>query len=377
MWKRGKELVLHSSTIATSDRIRTNLSGSIGFILNSVVGLVFILYYFKNNSTTDNVYVIIIPLAIMGCLDYIIAQMIYSSYFPKDNPITIGESGIMIHDGTLYKWHDIEYAYYGFDETEISKEQQMLGTISKATVTILSGLSKISKNDSKTSKKEQLEFLHVIYKDAEGEINHVQYELSGYVYKVNEISSAVEYWSRRDIGEKTDVVRHEYIQKLVDDGDVKAEDARLLDERISCLTPLFNNLHADQFLEIVRCIPILLVALGITILLDIETCYDGETLYRVFKYVAYVFGPVCVYVSAIIYRVDKKLKEFKQKPEIKNLSEAEFDEYSAIASNKKPLPDSFFEIFLYKIYSVIVYCLVFAWFVYVIFLVLYRLKVVS
>lgn len=193
MWKRGKELVLHSSTTGTVDRIYTNLGGSILFILASVIGIVFILSYFKNNSTTDNVYVIIIPLAIMGCFDYLMSKIIYSSYFPEDYPITIGKNGIMIYDGTLYKWNDIEYAYYGLDETDSSREPKEERKTIMVTQTVPSKTSKpVSKHKQNT-----LEFLHVIYKNDRGETNHIQYEITGHIFDARDIPLAVECWGGR------------------------------------------------------------------------------------------------------------------------------------------------------------------------------------
>lgn len=306
MWREGEDLVLRDKTTLPLYRVLYNVVGSIilFFCVSKLCA-----QFTSIEEVMDDVKTALIYL----CIGLVAAYGLYLSYFPDQSTIVIGEEGIKIGDKVSYPWDEVTHAYYGDEELTFAEE---LGR------GVVRGLQ------HRKGKKKKAWFLHVLHKVGQ-DVLHDKYKLNSFSYDEKEIKKAVEYWSGRDIGDKADLQRDQYIDRLVVEGQLTQEAADEKRERLSTFIPYFSDVKSTISSGIIWS---MVAAFALCPLLYLLFKTDDHSFPQLaIFFFGCVIGPFLLAIRIAGKRGDKILEKFRQDEKVKGLTKEEFDECAQLA----------------------------------------------
>ena len=295
MWKKGEDLIIKEQFSTTTARILMNLFGfiALAFCFNKLAGMYYETVPIKKEG-------------VIFCVIGILAGLwsLYFCFFPDEETITIGKEGINVErDGIIYPWEQISAAYTGVAEDDQIRNRE----------------PHISLRRSRR-RKETPWYLHVFFK-RDNEIVHNAHRLNNYAYNNDDIKEAIEYWSGRDIGEKEDWERDQYIDQLTKEG-VSRQEAEESRDRISIATPLFQKASSSVVAAMVWTLT--LSGLG-AVVFGKWYSIPSAILPKFVYCLVLVAPPTLLTIKIGNTMMAYKLKRLKRKAEVEALSQEEFN----------------------------------------------------
>lgn len=327
MWKKGEDLVLRDKLAQAHYRVVMNLLGLIllGFCTYKLIGM-----YKEEALLLENKEKVI--LFVLGALFG--ARCLYFSFFTEKKAIIIGKEGIKVEaEGITYPWDKVCAAYFGDEEKELSIAEEIAEEVKRK----LQG----------KKKRETPWYLHVLFDDGGGVV-HKMHKLNSYDYNSHEIKEAVEYWSGRDIGDKEDWGREQYIEQLIVEKGVSKEEAEETNKRISAAIPLFKEVLSSAFSTLLWTIGILTIV-TIAIGKFISWKYGDfplEGLPNLVACLVLAFTPILLTLKISGMKLAQGIKELQQKEEVKTLSQEEYEECQRITNLRDSSGDKIINILL-------------------------------
>lgn len=333
MLELGGGYQIHRIETTIFGRLRKNITGSCGFTI-SLFGIFIFLYEIDFDTFFDAgffvLFVLFCGFLLFAYSTYLMSQVIYESYYPKDKPICIGGEGIIDENGTLYPWSKIEHAYV------------------------------------------QSPRFHIYYKGlADKTIRH-EIDLSEYSVNEKEIADEIELWSGQDIGNYEDFIRDKYIKQQVKDRNMSDEEAESLNDKLTIYTPYFVKLKKQYITYMLCLIPVGIIGYVISFLLsDVATPLDEHTCFVYFKRICYSISGLFLWVSCAVVLCVYKIKKLRQNPDMKNLSESEFEQFLSMIDMRTILTKK------EKFFCLIPLLMLLMWILLVIYLSLYKFDILS
>ncbi len=327
MWKKGEDLVLRDKLAQAHYRVVMNLLGLIllGFCTYKLIGM-----YKEEALLLENKEKVI--LFVLGALFG--ARCLYFSFFTEKKAIIIGKEGIKVEaEGITYPWDKVCAAYFGDEEKELSIAEEIAEEVKRK----LQG----------KKKRETPWYLHVLFDDGGGVV-HKMHKLNSYDYNSHEIKEAVEYWSGRDIGDKEDWGREQYIEQLIVEKGMSKEEAEETNKRISAAIPLFKEVLSSALTTVLWTIGILTIV-TIAIGKFISWKYGDfplEGFPKIAFFIVFAFTPILLTLKISGMKLTQGIKELQQKEEVKALSQEEYEECQRITNLRDSSGDKIINILL-------------------------------
>lgn len=333
MWKEGEELVVPSKDTTKSGRLWVNFCGSVSYMAVTLFAF-FIISKITNSNIGPMIGLIILFAMVYVC--YYCVAAIYRSYFPEEDKIVFGKDGIFVMNGRSFKWDDIEYVYCGEEEKFGSSNNQTPGLILQSQASKLPKRKKQINYQALRKDKKKITCLHILYKNPDDNYDqyHYQKPIDSYSYSSGEITAAVEYWSGRDIGNKSDLTRDQYVDRLVKKGMLTEEEGESKKEKFSLLVPLFEVYEKQKVYLYVGLGVIVVLAMVFEFLLHSDAALDRTPYIGKYAGLLYLLGPFSLYMVVLMFAEIIHKKRFVGQKGIGDLTDDEFDECSMIASSE-------------------------------------------
>lgn len=288
MWKEGTPLIIAEKTTNIFFRIFL-------FLIAAGITALCIMEFPKSNEKDMLWLLAIIPIILL-CL--------YLA-FGKENPssLTIDSKGIKPNEKESIDWEQIDYAY-------------------------------IEHVPAKKNRNDSYDALKIKYRDDNNNPLTKVINLSNYKANKDDIHDAVEYFSKRDIGDISDLRRDQIIQAKLASGEITMEEGVAYVKKVNQYTSIFKEEKKRETKAgiIVSVITFLLLVILDVVLFLNNQHVDGDMICQIAFVVLY---PITI-LTAYLFTTHYLQSKFGQRPEIMDLSNDEYKEYLPIATNEKP-----------------------------------------